>query len=568
MAIPARTLKTWLLALCALSLALFAYDIVTIPQFFAEDGIRIIGSAKPFLYRIKAPQDRPAYAAGIRSTDLLDERLWTTTQRAAPRRVGEPVVFTLRSTADGPSRTVSVTPTYDEPGFTDWITFVSIVWTLGFGAVLASRRTQQSDAPLLAGALISFTLLLTTSYFVTPLPVISFIFYILHLLAVATFRTLPVLYAIRLGKSRWLTALALLTFVTIIVAFGGNLVLGITFFAGTWDALPYNRLLPGAFLYSGAICPLLQTLCLVGAVFATHDRERARIAWVAAAFTPFWMFNFVVFVGNALGSPMPGWIYAYAAATFAVPVVLTYALLSRRLLDVGFALNRAAVFSVVSIVLVGAFVLAEWAITEWMRDASHTTNVIISGCLALALGMSVRVVHVRVDKVVDNVFFRKRHENELALRLFASEAPYITDRDLLLSRTANVIRRHTDASSVDILLNEAAYFGALTENDPLIVRLKATNGVVPLHDVESSVKGELAYPMIVRGQLSGVLVLGPRESGEAYAPDESEAIARIAHSVAVSLDVLERSAGGQQDQLLAAIQALPDAIAQRLRLTT
>lgn len=50
--------------------------------------------------------------------------------------------------------------------------------------------------------------------------------------------------------------------------------------------------------------------------------------------------------------------------------------------------------------------------------------------------------------------------------------------------------------------------------------------------------------------------------------DEFEAVARIARSVAVSLDVLERSVGGQQDQLLAAIKALPDAIAQRLRLTT
>ena len=44
----------------------------------------------------------------------------------------------------------------------------------------------------------------------------------------------------------------------------------------------------------------------------------------------------------------------------AVPMVLTYVALSRRLLDIGFVLNRAAVFAIVSSLLIGAFVVAEW----------------------------------------------------------------------------------------------------------------------------------------------------------------------------------------------------------------
>jgi hypothetical protein len=392
---------------------------------------------------------------------------------------------------------------------------------------------------------------------------------VLHLVAIAAFRTLPVLYAIRLGRSRWLTMLAFLTFTTIATAFIGNLALGVGFAIGTWDALPYNRLLPGEFLFSGAVCPLLQTLCLLCAAFATHDRERARVAWVTAAFAPFWILNFAIFIGDLFAWPwVEAIVYAANVATFMVPVALTYALLSRRLLDIGFALNRAAVFSAVSILLLGVFVLVEWGLMEWMKDASHTTNFIVSAGLALVLGLSVRIVHERADKLIDSVFFRKRHENERALRMFANEAPYITDRDLLLSRTSEVIRRHTDASSVSILLNEGDRYGTVSENDPAAVRLKATNDVLHLHGVDSAIKGELAYPMAARGRLAGVLVLGPRESGEAYAPDELDAIARIAHSVAASLNMLDGADAGKHDELLAAIQALPDAVAQRLRLVT
>ena len=39
--------------------------------------------------------------------------------------------------------------------------------------------------------------------------------------------------------------------------------------------------------------------------------------------------------------------------------------------------------------------------------------------LALALGLSMRFLHHRVDSFVDSVFFRKRHDNERALRRFA-----------------------------------------------------------------------------------------------------------------------------------------------------
>ncbi len=39
----------------------------------------------------------------------------------------------------------------------------------------------------------------------------------------------------------------------------------------------------------------------------------------------------------------------------------------RRLIDVGFFLNRAAVFTIVSAIVIGAFVLAEWAANAWLN---------------------------------------------------------------------------------------------------------------------------------------------------------------------------------------------------------
>jgi hypothetical protein len=59
--------------------------------------------------------------------------------------------------------------------------------------------------------------------------------------------------------------------------------------------------------------------------------------------------------------------------------------------------------------------------------------------------------------------------------------------------------------------------------------------------------------MIARGRMLGALAIGPKRSGEAYAPDESQAITGLAHGVATALDVLALSGARREDVLLDAI---------------
>ncbi len=85
-------------------------------------------------------------------------------------------------------------------------------------------------------------------------------------------------------------------------------------------------------------------------------------------------------------------------------------------------------------------------------------------------------------------------------------------------------------------------------------------------------RGEFAYPMVARGRLTGVVVLGPKRSAEPYAPDESDAIAHLAHGAGLALDALAlRSAKRDDvvevilesnDRVIAAIRELKASIEQ------
>jgi len=80
---------------------------------------------------------------------------------------------------------------------------------------------------------------------------------------------------------------------------------------------------------------------------------------------------------------------------------------------------------------------------------------------------------------------------------------------------------------------------AVSENDSGIVALRAWRKPLDLGSLEDSeLRGKYAFPMISRGALVGILVCGPKRNGEAYAPDESDALGALAHSVGTALDVL------------------------------
>ncbi len=239
--------------------------------------------------------------------------------------------------------------------------------------------------------------------------------------------------------------------------------------------------------------------------------------------------NVAVVVSPAIATNAIVMKVAPDVANFVFPLGLTYAVLNRRLLDIGYALNRATIFTIVSVIIVGAFMLAEWLMGSWLATQSHVTNIVVSALLVVTLGFSTRAIHLRVDRLVDRVFFRKRHEDELAIREFAREAAFVSDSDLLLTSASATLEKHADAEHVSFFLDDGrGRYGSAGSDDPAILALQARHKPVDLHGVDSIFCGEFAYPMAIGGRLVGVLVLGPKRSGEPYAPDESDAIAGLA----------------------------------------
>jgi len=541
------TWRPWLLSLCALGLLLIAANVVTDLTVGGTLGLSGTPAATAFVDRLAVVPGGAADRAGIRDGDLLNWHGLAPATRFRlyyGSRVGE--ALSLPIVRDGTKRTITVESdhpsSFDWPG---WLSYAGEFWIVLFCVLIALRRSEDAEARWLIFYLLGvFVVSQGLGDVITPWPLFDQLCLVVKgFIFVPSFAFLAI-YADCFARPpsiarRGLTALVIVLTVAAAVR---TAVVRFDLWNGWMSPFteplivrgdPLSRLLEAAGL-------LIAMLSLLVALRSSRGPERTRLSWSLAVVLPGLLWFFIVL---AMGESIPLVLFTTISAIlwFGTPVILSYSLLSHRIFDIAFVVNRAAVFAGVSAIVLAGFVLIEWLLTDWLSTASHAANVLASGIVALALGLSIRFVHGRVDRFVDTVFFRKRHEDEEAIRTFAREAPYITDPDTLVRRATGVLARHTDATSVDLVMR-------FDENDPAIVRLRATPQPLDLHGLDTGLSGEIACPMAARGKLLGIVVLGPRSSGETYAPDETSAIWQLASSLGASLDVFAtRTARGDVD---------------------
>ncbi len=566
------TWRALILALCGLT------TLAAIAEFFGAIGM---GGAPPWLgiwgnTVAASPQaydltiqsvdpGGPSERAALRPGDLVDLRASNLIDRFS--LLGQPLngrSVTLSIRRGSSQATVVVTPRPADlrrrwDAFFNW---PGIVWIALLAALVAWRRSHLREMRLLCLALVSYALWEVTApfAFAAPWPWVYVAFRISGALwgplALAFWAACASCFAAPLSKLRRGAAVFCYILVAASVVLGGATVLG---YITLWFD-PVSLSSPAASL-PFALALLTALGCSVLAIEASRGIERARAAWLLVPLALLFLVRFVLDTAAGHLSSYADFIaisYVYSTVLFATPLVVAYVALSRRLIDVGFVLNRAAVFGIASSIVIGAFILVEWAASQWLVSASHTTSVVVGMVVALALGLSLRYIHKYVDTFVDRVFFRKRHEDEAALRRFAHESSYITDRGILLDRAVQEVLEHTNARDATIFVRDgtAGYTSVndspadVGENDPGIVALKAWSKQVNLHLFSGSeLQGEVAFPMTSRGDLLGALICGPKRDGEAYAPDESDALLALARGVGTALDTLSKKNDGAIESL-------------------
>lgn len=256
-------------------------------------------------------------------------------------------------------------------------------------------------------------------------------------------------------------------------------------------------------------------------------------------------------------------------------VLVAYAVLRHKVVDLRFALNRTVVYGTVSAILLATFGLAEWAFHHLLPEEWSKASAWADAGIALSLYLAFHRLRDFVEHHLEKLFFRSWQENEAKLRRFVASASHFEHRDALAHAYAAELARFANARAAVYLQTErglAHASGGWAEtpalfpaDDPAFALMRAERQPLDLTETPTDLPGVLALPMLDHGTLAGVALLGPKADGALYRPDEIDNLGWATTQVGLDLAALRaRHIEGENRRLSAQVEKLSDLIGSRL----
>jgi hypothetical protein len=297
-----------------------------------------------------------------------------------------------------------------------------------------------------------------------------------------------------------------------------------------------------------AMVPVAMAVCLLALGIGYRHADaapRLRIRWVLAAalLQALAWAMYPAFEDSAVARQLvSGTLEVLATACF------IYALLRHHLVDLSFVISRTLVYSALVAAVVGAFAAIEHAVVT--EAIGRRAGIVLQLLVPMAVGLLLHRVRMRIERVVERLFFRRQFAAQQALERLSEESQYMERSDRLIAHALDEVYVYLGPARVAIYLREGSGYGRRSQlgapewpdyvdaDDPVMVALRATRNEQNLAERRSAIgPSGRAFPMAVAADLHGALVCGERPQD--YTPIERRLLMRVARDVGQSLRAIQ-----------------------------
>jgi hypothetical protein len=351
------------------------------------------------------------------------------------------------------------------------------------------------------------------------------------------------------------------------VAVGVGIVVGAIAFSADANIIFLRDAVPPA-LASAAQCapfvgPLIAGTILAVALLRTSGIARIRLRWLTVGLGAI---GLQVLLGQAF-TFIPDLVYSIwpqcvgLVLTLAGFCALAFAIARNELFDVGFVVSRTAIYATTTALLVAAFAGLNWLVGLALKSTGLALpiEVVIAG----ALGLTLNLIHRRIDRAIDLLFFRKRYEAQRRLRrvarglVHATELPVVADAVVTevsesLGLAGAALFRVRDDGTMQRLSQVGWPPDAADEihsGDPFLVHLAGVTDSLRLDGVPHDAtfphghpRPRIAFPLWSRGKLIGIALFSAHRNGAALDPEEVDSIERLVNAAVAAFDRVDAEA--------------------------
>ena len=286
----------------------------------------------------------------------------------------------------------------------------------------------------------------------------------------------------------------------------GLLTIGFSLAFADWPALRFwTHLLPTV---AGFLGPAMVIVMAFVAVRMGSERERmqAKIVLTGALLTllPALLFIFAPLTG------LNDALLPYGSLLgIAFPLTIAYGIARHRLFDVDVLLRPTLTYALLSLVLVALYAGLFTTATLLVGSQSLVAGAIAAAAVAVAFSP----LRARIQRALDRTFFRIAYDPAAVLASFSGQAQDMSEREGVVAACLEAIEQ------------------ALHPHSAAVVTTPET---AEPEDVAE------AFPLLVKGEPIGRLVLGPKKSGLPYTAGDRDLVMSLAQQLALWLNVLDR----------------------------
>jgi hypothetical protein len=309
----------------------------------------------------------------------------------------------------------------------------------------------------------------------------------------------------------------------------------------------------------------------------SSGEDRARLRWVAIGLGSF-VVSYALFWYAENSASAPRDLSWWAQFLNILPFTVAYAVVHHRVIDVRIAGGRAIAFAVMSAVPVIGFSLIDLGLSNGLQSTKFALVAEIA--VAVGFGFWVNASQRRIDNLIESVFFHTRRVAEQRLGSVARRLVHASDRSVV---DETLVREPYEAlrlTAVALYLRAGERYVRVTHrgwpddalpeidaNDSLALELVATGEPVDVKAIAwereraiAALQPAAAFPICVRRETTGFLLLGEKTDGERLDALERAAVQTLVEAAANVYDHLE---GEEQRRIAAELRrALDEAIRQ------
>jgi signal transduction histidine kinase len=279
--------------------------------------------------------------------------------------------------------------------------------------------------------------------------------------------------------------------------------------------------------------------------------------------------------------PMFG-IDIYPFGNFTIPIyclISTYAILRYRLMDISLVFKKSMVYSLSAGILTSLFVVVVTVLTKYFSDLAGVTSYTIMLFSALLIAFLFNPLRIRIQDLIDRMFYKKTYDYYATIRMVSHDLATMFEPQKIYEFIAGTIHETLGLKKIYMLTAgpegtyEVEYYMSnrkkikeskdqvpnreqnkriakksgitdfFKDSHDIIVkdeldRIAVQEGQDASRKIKKELKvfsGEVVVPVTVDGELSMVMVLGEKMSGDMFSNEDINLLNTISNQTSIAL---------------------------------